>query len=106
MTGDSTHNVYQLRYDAGNAVANGMSAEGALKAISSNVAEIFNINDAGSIAVGKVADLALWSGDPFEISTKLEKVMINGVEVSTQSRHDKLRDRYMINSNMPRAYTK
>jgi imidazolonepropionase-like amidohydrolase len=106
VTGDSTHNVYQLRFDAGNAVANGMTPEGALNAISSNVAEIFNINDSGSIAIGKAADLALWSGDPFEISTTLEKVMINGVEVSTESRQDKLRDRYMTESTMPRAYTK
>jgi imidazolonepropionase-like amidohydrolase len=106
VTGDSTHNVYQLRFDAGNAVANGMTPEGALNAISSNVAEIFNINDSGSIAVGMAADLALWSGDPFEISTTLEKVMINGVEVSTESRQDKLRDRYMTESTMPRAYTK
>jgi imidazolonepropionase-like amidohydrolase len=83
-----------------------MSREGALKAITSNVADIFNIEDAGSIAVGKAADLAIWSADPFEISTTLEKVMINGVAVSTESRHDKLRDRYMAESNMPRAYTK
>jgi imidazolonepropionase-like amidohydrolase len=106
IAGDSSHNVYQLRYDAGNAVAYGMSREGALKAITSNVADIFNIEDAGSIAVGKAADLAIWSADPFEISTTLEKVMINGVAVSTESRHDKLRDRYMAESNMPRAYTK
>ena len=106
ISGDSSHNVYQLRYDAGNAVANGMSKQGALKAITSNVAEIFNIEDAGSIEIGKAADLALWSADPFEFSTKLEKVMINGVEVSTQSRHDKLRERYTTDSNMPRAYTK
>ncbi|ATC98551.1 MAG: amidohydrolase family protein [Pseudomonadota bacterium] len=106
IAGDSSHNVYQLRYDAGNAIANGMSREGALKAITSNVAEIFNIEDAGSIEVGKAADLAVWSADPFEFSTTLEKVMINGVEVSTESRHDKLRDRYMAETNMPRAYTK
>ncbi|KPV95276.1 Imidazolonepropionase [Pseudoalteromonas sp. P1-9] len=106
IAGDSSHNVYQLRYDAGNAIANGMSREGALKAITSNVADIFNIEDAGSIEVGKAADLAVWSADPFEFSTTLEKVMINGIEVSTEARHDKLRDRYMAETNMPRAYTK
>lgn len=106
ISGDSSHNVYQLRYDAGNAVAYGMTPEGALKAITSNVAEIFNISDAGSIAVGKAADIALWSADPFEISTRLEKIFINGEPVNTDSRHDKLRDRYMTDSDMPRAYTK
>ncbi|MFY8273379.1 amidohydrolase family protein [Pseudoalteromonas sp. SSDWG2] len=105
IAGDSAHNLYQLRFDAGNAVSYGMSPEGALAAISSNVAEVFNIN-AGAIAVGNAADMALWSADPFEISTKLEKVWIDGVEVSTDSRHDKLRERYTTESDMPRAYTK
>ncbi len=105
IAGDSAHNLYQLRYDAGNAVSYGMSPEGALAAISSNVADAFNI-DAGSISVGKPADIVLWSADPFEYSTKLEKVWIDGVEVSTESRQDKLRDRYMAESDMPRAYNK
>lgn len=106
ITGDSSHNLYQLRYDAGNAVSYGMSHQGALAAITSNVADIFNIEDAGSIEVGKAADLVMWSADPFEISTQLEKIWINGVEVSTESRHDKLRDRYMADSDLPRAYVK
>ncbi len=104
ISGDSSHNLYQLRYDAGNAVSYGMTSEGALKAVTANVADIFNI-DAGRIAVGQAADLVLWSADPFEISTKVDSIWINGKEVSTQSRHDKLRDRYMANSDMPHAYT-
>ena len=42
--GDASHNIYQLRYDAGNAVSYGMSQQGALKAVTSNVAESNAVN--------------------------------------------------------------
>lgn len=103
--GDASHNIYQLRFDAGNAVSYGMSQQGALKAVTSNVADVFGIN-AGSIEVGKTADVVMWTNDPFEISSNVSRMFINGTEVSTQSRQDKLRDRYTTDSNMPRAYTK
>ena len=103
--GDASHNVYQLRYDAGNAVSYGMSQQGALKAMTSNVADVFGIN-AGSLEVGKAADVVMWSNDPFELSSHVNKMFINGVEVSTESRQDKLRERYTTESNMPRAHTK
>jgi imidazolonepropionase-like amidohydrolase len=103
--GDGSHNAYQLRFDAGIAVANGMSYEGAIKALTANVSESFGI-DGGKIAKGQRADLVLWSADPFEISTHIQKMWINGEEVNTQSRHDKLRDRYTTDSTLPRAYTK
>ncbi|WP_448546699.1 amidohydrolase family protein [Thalassotalea fusca] len=104
VSGD-THNLYQLRFDAGNAVANGMTKDQALAAVTANVADTFDIN-AGRIAVGKRADLVLWSSDPFELSTKVEQMWINGKLYSTESRHDALRERYMAKSDMPRAYTK
>ncbi|WP_409425242.1 amidohydrolase family protein [Pseudoalteromonas sp. RW-H-Ap-1] len=103
--GDASHNVYQLRFDAGNAVSYGMSQQGALRAMTSNVADVFGIN-AGSLEVGKAADVVVWSNDPFELSSHVNKMFINGVEVSTESRQDKLRERYTTESNMPRAYTK
>lgn len=103
--GDASHNIYQLRFDAGNAVSYGMSQQGALEAVTSNVASVFNIN-AGSIEVGKAADVVMWSNDPFELSSHVSKMIINGEEVSTQSRQDKLRERYTTDSTMPRAYTK
>ena len=103
---DSSHNVYQLRFDAGIAVANGMSHDGALKAVTSNIADVFGLN-AGKVAKGQRADLVLWSADPFEFSTSIESMWINGEKVNTNdSRHDKLRDRYNTPSDMSRAYTK
>ena len=103
-TPGDAHSVYGLRYSAGNAVANGMDYEMAMASITSNVADIFQL-DAGRIAVGKPADMVLWSGDPFEYSTHIQKMWIGGEEQSTESRQDELRDRYMTPSNMPQAYT-
>jgi len=105
ISGDSSHNLYQLRFDAGNAVSNGMSKSGAIKAVSANIANMFGIN-AGEIAVGKAADLSLWSADPFELSSKVQILWIGGAQVTTDSRQDKLRERYMKKSDMPTAYSK
>ncbi len=104
VNGD-THNMYQLRFNAGIAVANGLPYERAMAAVTANPAEVFDIN-AGQIAVGKEADIVLWSADPFELSSKVEKLWIDGKEYDTRSRQDALRDRYMAESDMPRAYTK
>lgn len=104
VNGD-THNMYQLRFNAGIAVANGLPYEEALAAITANPAHVFDIN-AGQIEVGKEADLVLWTADPFELSSKVEKMWIDGKEYDTRSRQDELRDRYMAESDMPRAYIK
>ncbi|WP_420820598.1 amidohydrolase family protein [Shewanella japonica] len=104
-TPGDAHNNYALRYSAGNAVANGMNYDDAMAAITSNVADTFHL-EAGRIAVGMPAEMVLWSGDPFEYSSHIEKMWIGGEEQSTESRQDVLRDRYMTKSSMPQAYTK
>lgn len=101
----SAHNLSQMRFDAGIAVANGLAKEQALKAITANISDALHL-DSGKIAVGKKADLVMWSADPFEISSRVEKTWINGEEKSTLSRQDALRKRYTTDSDMPRAYTK
>ncbi|PKG86066.1 amidohydrolase [Colwellia sp. 75C3] len=100
-----SYNINQLRFDAGVAIANGLETTSALAAVTANVADSFNLNS-GRIAVGKNADLVLWSSDPFEISTKVDAMWINGQAMSLKSRQDALRERYTTKSTMPRAYTK
>ncbi|PQJ54601.1 amidohydrolase [Psychrosphaera saromensis] len=100
-----SHMAKNLRLDAGNAISYGMTPQGALEAMTSNVAEVFNM-DSGEIAVGRAADLVLWTADPFEISSKVESLWINGEKVTTESRQDKLRDRYISKDNKPRGYIK
>ena len=99
------HFLYQLRFDAGNAIANGLSKDQGLAVVTANIADMFGLNS-GAIEVGKNADLVLWSADPFELSSRVVKMWIGGDEFSTQSRQDALRDRYTTKSDMPRAYTK
>ncbi|MFT4965922.1 MAG: imidazolonepropionase-like amidohydrolase [Colwellia sp.] len=100
-----SYNINQLRFDVGVAIANGLEKTSALAAVTANIADSFNLNS-GRIAVGKNADLVLWSSDPFEISTKVDAMWINGQAMSLKSRQDALRQRYTKETNMPRAYTK
>ena len=102
--GDS-HLIYNMRVNAGNAVSYGMSKEGAIKAMTSNVADAFNLSS-GVIAEGYPADIVVWSGDPLEISSKVDSLWINGESVKTQSRQDKLRQRYTSKEDKPRGYIK
>lgn len=61
------------------AVKAGLPYEEALKAMTINPAKILGIADRyGSIEEAKMADLVLWSGDPLDIQSKVEKVLIHG----------------------------
>jgi imidazolonepropionase-like amidohydrolase len=85
-----------VRQLAGNAVAHGLPWESALAAITANPAEIFGLGlTRGRIAVGQVADLVLWNGDPLELSTLAEQVWIGGRAIDMKSRQTELRDRYL-----------
>ncbi|RMF15404.1 MAG: amidohydrolase, partial [Alphaproteobacteria bacterium] len=89
------HNPRLIPQYAGNAVANGLSREGALRAIILNPARIFGVDDRlGSIEPGKTADLVVWSGDPLEVTTRADAVVIGGQLMPMVSRQTELRDRY------------
>lgn len=83
-----------LRYAAGNAVRNGVTWDDALKAVTQLPARAFGLTEYGTLEVGKVANLVVWSGDPFEFSSVAEKVYIKGKETSLQTREHLLRDKY------------
>lgn len=89
----STHNVGEMRQLAGIAVANGMKPEQALAALTTVPAALFGL-DRGTIKRGAVADLVVWSGDPFELSTRAEHVLIGGQEQDLKSRQHLLFERY------------
>jgi len=90
-----THNARNLRQQAGNAVSNGMTWDQALRAVTLSPAEIFGVADRyGSLAAGKVADVVVWSGDPFEFATAVEHVFIRGREIPLRSRQTELLERY------------
>ena len=89
-----SHNSYLSRQGAGNAVAYGLPYEEGLKAVSTNVAEVFGL-EGGAIKPGAVADLVIWSGDPLEVTSYVEGVMIGGAPQSLVNRSTRLRDRYL-----------
>jgi imidazolonepropionase-like amidohydrolase len=84
-----------LRNAAGNAVATGMAWTDALAAVTVWPAEALGLASRyGTLAPGKVANVVVWSGDPFEYSTKAERVFIRGVEVPRTSRQVELLEKY------------
>ena len=109
--------VHQLRYSvqyAGNLVAlnkvpraTGLSWDEAFAAISSVPAEIMDMGgQLGSLKAGRQADVVIWNGDPLELSTQVETVIIDGVDQSLSNRQMRLRDRYRdpAPGTLPNAY--
>lgn len=104
--GSQTNNARNITQTAGNAVADGLDWDAALRAITLSPAEIYGVADSvGSIEVGKAADIVIWPADPFELSTYADQVLIDGVAISMESRQTMLRDRYLqTDSGKPPAY--
>jgi len=94
MGWQNTHNAHLVRQSAGNAVANGLPYEVAIKALTSNPAMILGVPDYGSIEVGSKTSLVLWSDDPLEVTSQPEAVILDGKTQSLVSRSSRLRDRY------------
>ncbi|HTI04243.1 MAG TPA: amidohydrolase family protein [Gemmatimonadales bacterium] len=91
----ATENTRDLKQQAGNAVANGLPWEQALRAVTLTPAEVFGVaGQYGSIEVGKVANVVVWTGDPFEFSTGVEHVFIRGRDIPLRSRQTELLERY------------
>lgn len=92
---NDTHNARNLRQQAGNAVAYGLTWDQALRAVTLSPAEVFGVADRyGSLEAGKVANVVVWTGDPFEFSTGVEHVFIRGKEIPLRSRQTELLERY------------
>jgi imidazolonepropionase-like amidohydrolase len=90
-----THNSYLSRQAAGIAVSYGLPWDIALRAITSNVAEVFGLKKIGKIKIGYKADLIIWEKDPLEVSAFAQQIYISGRLMSSESRSTRLRDRYL-----------
>jgi imidazolonepropionase-like amidohydrolase len=90
-----THRAGTLRQEAGNAIAHGMDREAALRAVTITPARVWGASETtGSLEAGKDADVVIWSGDPFELTTHAERVFIRGQEVPKETRQTELLERY------------
>ena len=93
---DNAENTRNLPFNAGFAAAYGMGIDEALKAVTINAAEIFDVADKyGSIEKGKIANILVTTGDPFETKTKIEKVFIRGWNIPLESRQTLLYDEFL-----------
>jgi imidazolonepropionase-like amidohydrolase len=90
-----THRAGTLRQEVGNAIAYGMDREAALRAVTITPARVWGVSaTTGSLEAGKDADVVIWSGDPFELTTQAERVFIRGREMPKETRQTELLERY------------
>lgn len=67
------------RYEAAMAMVHGLGFDRALRAVTLDAAKILEIDDRfGTLEAGKVADLVLYDGDPFEYATHVRAVVVDG----------------------------
>lgn len=97
LVGGAIHSNYNaglaLREGAGIAVANGLPYDTALRAVTTIPLAMWR-QEGGTLAAGSPADLVIWDGDPLEPSTNALHVIVEGREISTVSRQDRLAARY------------
>ena len=85
-----------IRQLAGVAVSQGLPWPAALASLTTVPAQIYGVRDRGTVTRGAVADLVLWTGDPLELSTRAELVLIGGVEQARTSHQTRLFERYRV----------
>ncbi|MEB2775258.1 amidohydrolase family protein [Algoriphagus sp. D3-2-R+10] len=96
---DDQENVRNLPFFAAFAAAYGMGKEEAWKAVTINPAEIFGLADQyGSVEAGKVANLIVADGDPFETKTNIMHVFINGYRMPLSNRQIRLYQEFLDRS--------
>jgi imidazolonepropionase-like amidohydrolase len=99
---EEAFNVRNLKQEAGNAVSYGMTWDDALRAVTLAPAEFFGAADrVGSLQPGREANVVVWSGDPFEFTTRAEHVFVRGREYTEKTRQDLLIERYR---NLPATH--
>ncbi len=82
---DSDVGIQRLNQEAGKALADGnlaglnISKADAMAWITSNPARAMGIDDqTGSLEAGKMADVVIWSADPFSVYAQAERVYVDG----------------------------
>ncbi len=102
--GAGPHNAYLAVQSAGNSVAMGVDYEEAIKAVTSNPADIFGLIDVGYLEAGYDADLVIWNDDPLELMSLVETVLIDGENQDLSNRNKELTERYTKEKDKPNSY--
>ena len=91
----SAFNARNLPYNAGMAVAFGLSEEDALHALTAGAADILGLEDeVGRLAPGLRADVFVTEGSPLQITTRVRQVFVGGRDVGLKSKHTELYETY------------
>ena len=73
------HSVEDLRLSAARALHAGAPREALWKALTEDAARLAGVGEsAGVLAPGREADVVLWSGDPLDLSSRVEAVYVDG----------------------------
>ncbi len=85
-----------LPFQAGQAVAFGLSHEDAMKAVTKNAAEIWGVGDLmGTVEEGKWADLMITDGDPLDARSQIRMLFIKGKPVDLSNKQKDLYEKYL-----------
>jgi imidazolonepropionase-like amidohydrolase len=94
-TSDDTAHERNLPYQAAMAVAFGLPLDAGLKSVTLWPAEILGVADqVGSLESGKSATLILTTGNPLEVTSKVERAFIDGRDIDLTNKQTKLADKY------------
>ena len=79
--------IHFLVHQATLSVKHGLDRDTALRALTINPARVAGIDARlGSIEVGKDGDLVIWSGDPLDMFSRVQRALIDGIEIYTEHR--------------------
>jgi imidazolonepropionase-like amidohydrolase len=94
--GNASSRYRNLSYNAGTAVAYGLTKEQALTAITLNAARVLGIEDrTGSLEAGKDANIVISEGDLLDMkSSTISHMFIQGREISLDNKQKQLYERY------------
>ncbi len=100
ITQGGTWNLRNIPYNASQAMAFGLSEDDAVKSITLTPAHLLGLGDRlGSIESGKEASLIAVDGSILDIRANVKRMWIAGQEISLESRHTRLYEKYRKRPN-------
>lgn len=89
-------------YQAARCIREGISRDDAIRAITLNPAKILGIADRlGSLEVGKDATVVVFSGDPLDFTSSVEKVFIDGIIAYERERDVRMKKLLSVEPGAP-----
>ena len=87
--------IRNIVYASSRSIAYGLPRDAALRSITLHPAQMLNVdNQLGSLTQGKEANFIATDGDLFDIRSNVKRMWIAGDEVSLESRHTRLYEKY------------